>query len=74
MPRNHPAPSFLVRGVPGGWRDCWDDPADSAALRAHAEASERRQRQLAELLGAVWRAHIAAETPARAPQRLHRPA
>jgi hypothetical protein len=27
---------------PGGWRDLWDDPDDSAELRARAEAIERR--------------------------------
>jgi hypothetical protein len=25
---------FRTRGVLGGWRDCWDDPDDSAELRA----------------------------------------
>jgi hypothetical protein len=29
---------FPVRGTPGGWRDVWDDPYDSAELRAQVEA------------------------------------
>jgi hypothetical protein len=61
MPKNDPALSFPVRGVAGGWRDCWDDPDDSAELRAHAEASERRQLRLAEVLGAVWQGEIEVE-------------
>jgi hypothetical protein len=31
---------FPVRGVPGGWRDVWDDPDDAAALRSRVEAAE----------------------------------
>jgi hypothetical protein len=50
-----------VLGVPGGWRDPWDEPDDHAELRARAEAIKRRQMQRAELLGVVWRAQIAAE-------------
>jgi hypothetical protein len=65
---------FPVRGVPGGWRDCWDDPDDSAQLRAQAERQERRQIARVEVLGVAWRAQIAAETPAHAPQRPNRPA
>jgi hypothetical protein len=38
MPRNDPPLRFPVRGVPGGWRDWWDDPDDSAEFRARAEA------------------------------------
>ena len=29
---------FPTRGVPGGWRDVWDEPDDSVDLRATAEA------------------------------------
>jgi hypothetical protein len=72
VPRNDPALSFPVRGVPGGWRDCWDDPDDHAQLRARAETAERRQTRRAALLGAAWRAQIAAETPAHAPQQVNR--
>ena len=59
MPKNDPAPSFPVRGVPGGWRDVWDDPDDSAELRARAEATERRQLARAERLGVAWRQELA---------------
>lgn len=30
-----------VRGVPGGYPDSWDDPDDSAELRARAEVAEQ---------------------------------
>jgi hypothetical protein len=53
MPKNDPAPSFPVRGTPGGWRDCWDDPDDHAPLRLQAEATERRQLRRVEVLGAA---------------------
>jgi hypothetical protein len=65
---------FPVRGVAGGWRDPWDEPDDSARLRARAEASERRQLRRAEVLGVAWRAQIAAEKAAPAPHRANRPA
>jgi hypothetical protein len=55
----------LVRGVPGDWRDLWDDPDDSAELRAKAEAAERPQTARVQRLGRSWRAWIAAETSAR---------
>jgi hypothetical protein len=47
-----------------------DDLDDNAELRARAEAIERRQTRLAEVLGVAWRAQIAAETPTRDPQRM----
>ena len=37
-----PPASFRVRGVPGGWRDWWDQPDDSVQLRARAEVANRR--------------------------------
>ena len=40
MPKNDPALSFPIRGVPGGWRDRWDEPHDPAQLRARGEAAE----------------------------------
>ena len=64
MPAHDPPLAFPVRGVPGGWRDVWDDLDDSAALRARAEDAEQRQGRQVERLGAVWRASILAETPA----------
>src|SRR5829696_8215687 len=45
-------------GVAGGWRDGWDDPDDHVELRASAEATERRQRRLTEMLGVVWRQEL----------------
>lgn len=52
---------FPTRGVPGGWRDIWDDPDDSAALRAQGEAVERRQEAFAAVDGPRWRAEAVAE-------------
>jgi hypothetical protein len=60
---------FPTRGVPGGWRDVWDDPDDSAELRAHAEAIERRQTHRAEVLGALWQGEIHAERQERRRER-----
>jgi hypothetical protein len=45
---------FPTRGVPGGWRDWWDEPDDHAELRAHAEAADRRQLVRADQLGRIW--------------------
>jgi hypothetical protein len=50
---------FPVRGTSGGWRDWWDDPDDSAELRARVEATERQQTQRAEVLGVAWRQELA---------------
>jgi hypothetical protein len=59
MPARHaPTSPFPVRGVPGGWRDLWDEPNDHAELRAKAEATERRQDARAKRLGAVWQQEI----------------
>jgi hypothetical protein len=55
------ASAFPVRGVPGGWRDWWDDPDDGAELRARAETAECRQTMRAEVLGAVWQGEIREE-------------
>ena len=66
MPKNDPALSFPVRGVPGGWRKPWDDPDDSAQLRARAKASERRQLQCAQVLGALWQQELAGTPDASA--------
>jgi hypothetical protein len=59
VPKNDPALSVPVRGVPGDWRDCWDDPDDHVELRASAEVAERRQTARAEGLGVVWRQELA---------------
>jgi hypothetical protein len=50
-----------VRGIPGGWRDRWDDPDDSAELRSRAEALERRLAATAKRLGERWQAEIREE-------------
>jgi hypothetical protein len=46
--------TFPVRGVPGGWRDVWDDPDDAAELRERArladELTEQRAREIAQQL------------------------
>jgi hypothetical protein len=39
----------------------WDDPDDSAELRANAEATERRQMRRAAVLGAMWQHEIREE-------------
>ena len=49
---------FPVRGVPGGWRDCWNDPDDSADLRACGEAIEHLTLARALWLGALLRQEI----------------
>jgi hypothetical protein len=48
---------FPVRG--SHCRDWWDDPDDSAELRATVEATECQQTQRAEVLGAAWRQEVA---------------
>jgi hypothetical protein len=55
MPKNDPALSFPVRGVAGGWRDCWDDPDDHAELRDRAEVIARCSLVRAQELGRLWR-------------------
>jgi hypothetical protein len=57
-------PQRPVRSVPGGWRDRWDDPDDSAELRARGEALKRWQTRLAEVLGVAWRQEFEQESPA----------
>jgi hypothetical protein len=59
-----PKATTPARGVPGGWRDPWDAVDGLAALRAQAEAAARRQDEAAVILGAAWRAEIAAELDA----------
>jgi hypothetical protein len=61
---------FPVRGVPGGWRDWWDEPDDCAELQAKAEVIERRFAVTAERLGQIWQTEIREERrQARADQR-----
>jgi hypothetical protein len=61
MPRLDPPLSFPVRGVPGGWRDIWDDPDDHEELRICAGTIERLSLSRATNLGRDWQAEIAAE-------------
>jgi predicted RNA-binding Zn ribbon-like protein len=56
--RDEPLP---VRGVPGGWRDWWDDPDDTAELSARAEVLERRHLARAAVLGRRWQREIREE-------------
>ncbi len=59
MPANHAnRVPFPVRGVPGGWRDPWDDD-DTAMVRARAEDAERRFARDAERIGRQWREELA---------------
>jgi hypothetical protein len=83
MPPNDPPWRFPVRGIPDGWRDVRDEPDDHAALRTHAEATERRQTRRAEIMGLVWRQDLAGMADAsglmqrsagREPEHCSRPA
>ena len=38
-----------IDGIPGGWRDPWDGPDDTAEIRARVEVEE--QRHLAQVVG-----------------------
>jgi hypothetical protein len=49
VPANDPPLSIPVRGVPGGWRDWWDDSDYHPALRTRGAATERRQNMRAGL-------------------------
>jgi hypothetical protein len=63
-------PAAPRRGVPGGWRDWWDEPDDCAELQAKAEVIERRFAVTAERLGQIWQTEIREErrqAPHRAP-------
>jgi len=62
VPRNDLPLVRPICGVPGGWRDVWDEPDDCAELRARVDASERRQERRAEVLGAVWQGEIDQES------------
>jgi hypothetical protein len=66
-----PKPAFPARGVPGGWRDWWDEPLDHAALRVEAEAAERRLLSAALVLGAAWQGEIRAERRRAGRQHLY---
>ena len=71
MPRRLAVMSRATASVPGltamrcgvldGWRDPWDGPDDSAALRAQAEAAERRQMARAEVVGQRWQGELLKE-------------
>jgi hypothetical protein len=52
---------FPTRGVPGGWRDRWDDPDDSAELRAQAEAAGDRLATRALWIGLTLRQELGSE-------------
>jgi len=63
---------FPVRGTPGGWRDSWDAPDDSAQLRSEAEALERRMATDLYRIGQAWRQEIEAERKRRRNERQRR--
>jgi hypothetical protein len=50
---------FPVRGTPSGWRDVWDDPDDSAELRAKVEATEAHLLARVAITGRRWQQEIA---------------
>jgi len=50
-----------TRGVPGGWRDVWDDPDEAATARVRIDEARRRLAADAVREGALWRAALAAE-------------
>jgi hypothetical protein len=52
-------------------RDVWDEPDDSAQLRAQAEACERRLWSSAVVLGVLLRDAIAAERQHAQRERTH---
>ena len=56
MPRSDRS-SFPVRGVPGGWRDPWDQADDDDAIRRRNAAFDA----VVQRVGAIWQAEIAAE-------------
>jgi hypothetical protein len=64
---------FPTRGVPGGWRDWWDEPDDHAQFRAQAEACERRQLARVEVLSVAWRGEVRAERRRQERQNRKRP-
>ena len=69
MSKNDPALSFPVRGVAGGWRNCWDDPDDHAELRVRAEVIARCSLVRTHEFGRLWREedpHAAARGTANA--------
>jgi hypothetical protein len=45
--RGRPEPEFPVRGVPGGWRDPWEDD-DTPDLLAQLRRSDRRIEAIAQ--------------------------
>jgi hypothetical protein len=63
---------FPTRGVPGGWRDWWDDPDDHAQLRTRAETAERRLEATAARIGRRWQREITRERKHRERARKRR--
>jgi hypothetical protein len=59
--RTKQTPAFPTRGTPTGWRDWWDDPDDSAELRAHAEAAEHEIEARVATMAPAWQQEIVAE-------------
>jgi hypothetical protein len=49
--------SFPVRGVPGGWRDPWDDD-DAAELRAASEGAGQEIEEHVVTIAPAWRDEI----------------
>jgi hypothetical protein len=58
VPRNDPPLACPTRGVPCGGRDRWDDPDDSAELRAQATTAEDRLTAWVLWLGLALRQEI----------------
>jgi hypothetical protein len=63
VPRNDPPLTLPVRGVPGGYVDCWQraELEDEAHLRARAVAAERRLMDRVKRIGERWQAEIREE-------------
>jgi hypothetical protein len=53
--------AFPTRGVAGGWRDWWDDPDDSAELRAKVAASEAHLLARVAITGQRWQREMQQE-------------
>jgi hypothetical protein len=53
---------FPVRGTPSGWRDVWDDPDDSAELRAKVEATEAHLLARVAITGQRWQREMQRES------------
>jgi hypothetical protein len=62
MPGNvAPHSSFPTRGTPGGHRDWWDEPDDSAVLRSRVEAAEAHLLARVAITGRRWQRQMPRE-------------